>query len=360
MTPELDPATLVCLCGLASLLTGIGGMLACRWTLRRGGTTRPICLAVFAVQAVTPWCIWLALRPAPAVLPAKVLIASRVTTFTVGQGAFLPQSPSVRVTFAIASAVVAIGGVAALGAFATGLWQAHRLRRECRPADDRLMELVERAARRLGITRRVRLLVGPDRRLASPATWGLLYPQLYLPESMSQWSDEMLEGAIRHELVHVRRGDWTVCALARSIAALYWFNPFDRWLYRELHRATELECDRETIASGIAPTAYAESLLAAARIGLARLRSVSTLVSGAPIEHRVAAVLRPSQVRRSPPFAAALFIALLSANVALAGAAQRAIFQSSPAARTQAWLAEQIGHRHPGVRVRVWIPGDGG
>lgn len=160
-----------------------------------------------------------------------------------------------------------------LGVALTSAWAvADRLRlrslvRASRPAPPELrVRLVEMAAR-LGVRRTPRLLVTDV--LESPALAGTLSPVILLPSWLAAGgTDEQLDWALRHELMHRKLGDPWAGALREVVRILFFFHPVAWWAGRKWEEAAELACDRALVASDDDAVRYAERLyemLAAAR-----------------------------------------------------------------------------------------------
>ncbi len=71
-------------------------------------------------------------------------------------------------------------------------------------------------------------------------TLGALRPVVFLQNGLK--ADE-LETILRHEFVHIARGDLMVKMLAQLVCCLHWFNPFAYWLNRRLESVGEKACD---------------------------------------------------------------------------------------------------------------------
>ena len=148
-----------------------------------------------------------------------------------------------------------IAGALVLLAFgALRLVRTRRLVRRATPVDDpRLVACLRRAleagtkeerAARTNLARRLRLVA--SRELRSPAVVAWPRPLLLVPADAE--AGEPLEWALRHELVHLERGD-SAMALFQSLAvALLWFHPAAWWLSAEIRRLRELSCDALVVA----------------------------------------------------------------------------------------------------------------
>lgn len=141
-------------------------------------------------------------------------------------------------------------GALAIGARRLGaLRSTRRLARAARPVEDRaLLDLWHRIASGSRVGRRTRLLRSD--RIASPACFGWFRPVLFLPDGPRPLRRDVLEWALRHELVHLGRGDALVAAVQSFTTALLWFHPAAWWLSGEISRLRELSCDQAVIRDG--------------------------------------------------------------------------------------------------------------
>ena len=104
-------------------------------------------------------------------------------------------------------------GAAAYGCFAATAWFGwrRRVRETATPVDEALAATAADLARRMGLRRRVRLVVTRD--MIGPMTSGWLRPVVVMPRVLVEGrSAEEIEPLLAHELVHVRRGDAVVPA----------------------------------------------------------------------------------------------------------------------------------------------------
>ncbi len=95
----------------------------------------------------------------------------------------------------------------------------------------------------------------------SPMIIGFLKPVLVLPKE--QYISEELFFILKHELVHLKRGDVYFKLLFVTANAVHWFNPFIWIMQKEAAIDMELSCDERVIqgASYAVRKAYTETLL---------------------------------------------------------------------------------------------------
>lgn len=120
-------------------------------------------------------------------------------------------------------------------------------------------------AQRLNLKRVPKLLACPG--LEVPMLTGLVAPALMLPQDAS--SEDGLDYALLHELIHYRRRDIWMKALVILTVSVHWFNPVMWLMVRQVDRDIELACDEAalTVLPEEERLAYGETILqAAARV----------------------------------------------------------------------------------------------
>jgi len=154
---------------------------------------------------------------------------------------------------------------------------ARRLRADATPAPKDVQETFERLRRRLGMRPGVGLASSSD--LSAPVVLGPWRPLVLLPsEPGTLRSDQELEMALAHELLHVRRWDLWLGIVPQLTRILFPFHPLARLAAREERLAREAACDAAVLrALGRAPREYGRLLL---RFGA--VPSVSGAAQGAP------------------------------------------------------------------------------
>ncbi len=160
---------------------------------------------------------------------------------------------------------------------AAWLW---RLRRRGIQPPDALVPLAHALIDKLGLSRRIRLLVipGPGVGAANgtgggsglhidlPIAFGCLRPVVLLPAAMVAGMPlELLEAVIAHELAHIRRLDVWVILIQRIIETLLFYHPAVWWVSSQLSQQRELCADELAIHVTGRRLDYARALELAAK-----------------------------------------------------------------------------------------------
>lgn len=114
----------------------------------------------------------------------------------------------------------------------------------------------------------------------SPMIIGFIKPVLVLPKE--QYSSEELFFILKHELIHLKRGDVYFKLLFVTANAVHWFNPFIWIMQKEAVIDMELSCD-ERVTQGTSYAlrkAYTETLLSMLHKRCARRTVLSTQFYG--------------------------------------------------------------------------------
>lgn len=147
--------------------------------------------------------------------------------------------------------------------------------------------------------------------ISSPAFVRIPFPTVLIPAEMETSEDAAL--AVRHELMHYRRGDHLLMLAADILKALWWFNPFAYTVFRAMQQDVEAACDAAVVrgCSPAAKAAYADMLIA-----LSRSREIShAVLSMSParwVEARIRSVFGPYRSRRGIRSAAVLLAGVLA------------------------------------------------
>ena len=188
----------------------------------------------------------------------------------------------------------AIGAALFLVPFASALWRLRRARRNAVPWLE-ARAILDPLAEAADVHRPVEVLLHD--RIPAPVTCGLLRPAILLPGGALEWSEIDVRRAFIHELEHIRRGDWMVHILARSIAALYWFHPMVWIAWRQLNLEAERACDDAVIPESERAD-YAEQLVTLARrLSDTLAPPALSMANRSDLSRRVSAILDINQSR---------------------------------------------------------------
>ena len=78
----------------------------------------------------------------------------------------------------------------------------------------------------------------------SPMVFGVIKPRIYVPSGVDI---DKLEYVIKHERVHLRRGDTFMKLLAFAILSFYWMNPLAWVAFKLFNLDMELSCDEAVL-----------------------------------------------------------------------------------------------------------------
>lgn len=95
-----------------------------------------------------------------------------------------------------------------------------------------------------------------------PGVEGWIKPVLLLPISLlSPLNLKQWEAILIHELAHIKRNDFFHYQFTHGLHIFMGFNPFARFLLKEVDITREMACDEWVVNFGHAPTGYAQTLL---------------------------------------------------------------------------------------------------
>jgi hypothetical protein len=137
---------------------------------------------------------------------------------------------------------------------------------------------------------------------------------LLLPVDAHEWAPDVRRAVLLHELAHVARRDALGQLLGRMACAVYWCLPLVWHAARRAAALREQASDDAVLRAGIAPAAYAESLVRLARGASGADTPAAALAMARPshLRARVLAILDPG-ARRSAPGMSAFAIVLVAA-----------------------------------------------
>ena len=127
----------------------------------------------------------------------------------------------------------------------------------------RIDERIDELRRELGLRGTVDARMVPDDAVAGPVVQGFVRPRILLPARLVRsWRNEDLDAVLLHELVHLRRRDPAVRALANLLQIVYFFHPLVWWVGRRLAAERERACDDAVVRRlRGGKRAYVDSLL---------------------------------------------------------------------------------------------------
>jgi hypothetical protein len=225
-----------------------------------------------------------------------------------------------------AAVAVWLAGAALFGGMLFWAWASLRWRlRHRRPVGGRPAALLDRVAWRAGVRKPIQLSVTDG--LDIPIAFGVLQPEISIPVRAAQTlSDEQLEALLAHECAHLIRRDPGWRLFASAIRSLFWIQPLNRVVCRQLESCAELCADDWAVEHTNRP------------LDLARcLTEVATWLTGRGTEATVPAMARPGSVlgvrvrrlvagsgggRRRPPvwLGAVAIVAIAGVGLAAPGA----------------------------------------
>ena len=138
-------------------------------------------------------------------------------------------------------------------------------------------------------------------RLSSPVTFGLWNPAVLLPAKFLEFSPEVREAIVCHELLHIQRRDWLIAIAEECVRCVFWFHPAVWWLLGRIQLVREQVVDLAVIERTQQPALYVDALLVIATSKLQadlapaplflkkrHLRQrVATIVQGVPMPKRL-------------------------------------------------------------------------
>ena len=204
----------------------------------------------------------------------------------------------------------------ALGQVAGWIWVSRLRRRGVCCASEHWQKEIERLGARLRISKPVQIL---ESCLADvPMVVGHIRPVILMPVGLfAGLPPGQIEAILLHELAHIRRHDYLVNVLQRSVECLLFYHPAVWWISRVLRAERENCCDDVVVTMRGNAHEYAVALAALEQNRMsARLPAVAA--TGGGLMKRIRRLLYPKGANNiwAPLFAAAIVVA--TAVVALA------------------------------------------
>ncbi|WP_184343600.1 M56 family metallopeptidase [Prosthecobacter vanneervenii] len=137
-----------------------------------------------------------------------------------------------------------------------------RLRRASQPASEELVATLAQIALEMRLRHVPRLVVACN--VSSPAVTGLLRPTLLLPVEFDRdFTPVETRLVLKHELMHIKRGDLQLNALMCVLMTLHWFNPLLWIAFFKIRADREAACDAQVLhnAPAASRVEYGHALL---------------------------------------------------------------------------------------------------
>ncbi|MFB0553376.1 MAG: M56 family metallopeptidase, partial [Phycisphaerae bacterium] len=162
---------------------------------------------------------------------------------------------------------------------------------QSRPANGRLLEMLDECRCLIGIRQNIELRLSGNR--LSPADCGLFKPIILMPATLpKKLSREKLKAVLIHELAHIKRGDVWVNLLQTTLQIVYFYNPFV-WLANAMVRRVREQAVDEMVLVTLKPEtkSYSNMLIDIAEMAFWRpnfsLRLIGVVESKKALERRI-------------------------------------------------------------------------
>jgi beta-lactamase regulating signal transducer with metallopeptidase domain len=219
----------------------------------------------------------------------------------------------------------------------SGWLKLRRLVREAEPAPAEWQEALEWLARRLGMTRPVRLLRSAA--LDVPAAVGWLRPVVLLPVSaLTGLSARQLEMVLAHELAHIRRYDYAVNLVQTLVETLFFYHPAVGWMSRVIRVEREHCCDDIAVGTSGNAVSYARALTALESLRVMPLEAPNPAMSalGGSLTERVRRLVVAPAARCSSRWVAGASVLTLMSGMAVAAPLAALMLPERPAPTSEA------------------------
>lgn len=111
---------------------------------------------------------------------------------------------------------------------------------------------------------------------SSPFVYGILSPQIYIPETLCKsLSKKEYEAVLAHENEHIRYNDNLIRLVLLLICSIFWWIP-TKWLRKRIEEGQEIGCDSNCKSYGINPTTLATAIYKSAKCSLKEPKSEFT------------------------------------------------------------------------------------
>lgn len=170
----------------------------------------------------------------------------------------------------------------------------------------------------MGIRREVRAWLSSQ--VEVPVTLGFLKPVILIPlATINHLSLPQAEAVLLHELAHIKRNDYLLHLGVKVLEVIFFFNPFSRWLIRDIQREREHRCDDMVMQFRYDPHTYVSALLslattAAGSQGSRQLVLAATGSNDQFLLKRVRRILQVQEAKDRPGARALIFLLFILAG----------------------------------------------
>ncbi len=162
---------------------------------------------------------------------------------------------------------------------------------QSRPANERLLEMLDECRCQIGIRRNIELRLSSNK--LSPAVCGLFRPIILMPAILpKKLSREKLKAVLIHELAHIKRGDGWVNLLQTMSQIVYFYNPLV-WIANAMIRRVREQAVDEMVLVTLRPETknYSNMLIDIAEMAFWKpnfsLRIIGVVESKKALERRI-------------------------------------------------------------------------
>ena len=144
---------------------------------------------------------------------------------------------------------------------------------------------IQNLSHSVGIRKTVHTYI--SRYIETPVMIGFFKPVILLPLAViNKLSPQQIEAILLHELAHIRRNDYLLNIIQSVIDTLLFFNPFSRWISKNIRYEREKSCD-EMVLQSSEPHLYARALLALGEVGQNNRLALAAISKHRQLLHRI-------------------------------------------------------------------------
>ena len=197
------------------------------------------------------------------VLPAGAwvsFVAAKLSVLLAAMFGLLPTHISPDGIAFVSFSLEAFWGIGSAILFGTWLSRLRKSHDGFSASTNKEAAALDRAKRRLGFRRTVRLRCAEGSK--TPALAGILRPTVVIPRGLSEiLTPTEFEAILLHELAHARRRHNLVSAFVHCLVCIFWFHPLLWLVEQRLIAERKRACDEIVMDSGILPEIYLAGLV---------------------------------------------------------------------------------------------------